>query len=450
MAGKGAQVKRVLIRSAQTLIDGKIDRVDLLIELGVISAISPADSLSHRSDDIVIDARTLHLAPGFHDIHVHLREPGQSHKETIGSGTRAAARGGFTRIACMPNTRPVLDSAEQLQSLHRRLWDDAVVAVDVIAAVTLGSAGDVLTDFAALKAAGAVALSDDGRGIQRAKVMRDALQRAAEVGLPIFAHCEDESLSHLGVIHEGAAARDRCLSGIPAESEAVHVARDIVLAEQSGAHYHVCHLSCAQSLDLVRSAKARGLHVTCEVTPHHLLLSDSDIVGDDANFKMNPPLRTQADRAALLAGLSDGTVDAIATDHAPHTDTEKARGLLSAPFGVIGLETAFPLLYTELVLRGQLSFSRLLALLTEGPSRILSRPPPSLSVGQPADLVLLDLDTERVVRTEELRSRSRNTPFLRRVLKGWPVLTLARGKVAYSSLPQLPESAPALCADASL
>ena len=448
MAGAGAQVKRILFRGAQAFVDGRQSPIDLLVEDRLIAAMAPADSLSASPSDVVVDASGLFLAPGFHDIHVHLREPGQSHKETIGSGTRAAARGGFARIACMPNTRPVLDSAEQLQSLRKRLWTDAVVAVDVIAAVTMGSAGDVLTDFAALRNAGAVALSDDGRGIQRAAVMRQALLRAADVGLPIFAHCEDESLSHLGVIHEGATARDRCLVGIPSEAEAVHVARDIVLSEKSGAHYHVCHLSCAQSLDLVRSAKARGLRVSCEVTPHHLLLSDSDIASDDGNFKMNPPLRTESDRAALLAGLCDGTVDAIATDHAPHTPAEKARGLAAAPFGVIGLETAFPLLYTELVLRNLLSLERLVELLTCGPARILSSPIPKLAVSAPADLVLLDLKTERVVRVEELRSRSRNTPFLHRPLRGWPVLTLCQGQVAFSSLAQLPEPVAAPSASA--
>ncbi len=442
MADAGAKVNRLLIRSAQTLRDGVPTQIDLQVASGEITALAAAGSLATAPGDTVIDASGLFLSPGFVDIHVHLREPGQSHKETVGSGTRAAARGGFTRIACMPNTRPVLDSADSLRQLRQRIAEDAVVSVDVIAAVTLGSAGEELTDFAALKSAGAVALSDDGRGIQRASVMRRALQRAAGVGLPVLAHCEDESLSHLGVIHEGEAARDRCLVGIPSEAEAVHVARDIVLAAQSGAHYHVCHLSCAQSLNLVRDAKARGLRVTCEVTPHHLLLSDSDIVGDDANFKMNPPLRTEADRQALVVGLRDGSIDAIATDHAPHTPSEKARGLASAPFGVIGLETAFPLLYTELVLRGLLSLPQLLRLLTVGPAALLSRPVPTLTVGSAADLVLIDLAMTRTVSEEELRSRSRNTPLIHRVLRGWPVLTLSQGRVAFSSLATLPESRP--------
>lgn len=431
----------LLIRSAQRTSDpdGRSSATDILIRDGWIAAISADSPLPSVPGVPELDARHCAVSTGFFDLHVHLREPGQSHKETITTGTRAAARGGFTRIACMPNTRPVLDDPDTLRMLSARLSEEAVISVDVIAAVTHGSQGEALTDFAALARAGAMALSDDGRGIQRASVMRLALAEAAKVGLPIFAHCEDESLSQKGVIHEGVTAHDRCLIGIPSESEAVHVARDIVLAEQSGAHYHVCHLSSAQSLQLVRDAKHRGLRVTCEVTPHHLLLCDHDIVGDDGNFKMNPPLRTKADREALVAGLSDGSIDVIATDHAPHTVSEKSRGLLHAPFGVIGLETAFPLLYTELVLRGQLTLSRLLDLLALRPYTLMNRKPPQLAVGQPADLVLLDLQTARPVTASELRSRSSNTPFFHRMLRGWPVLTLASGRVAYSGLDTVAE-----------
>jgi dihydroorotase len=406
--------------------------VDVVIQAGRISAIADSGK-SAKSDGgtQVIDARGMLLMPGLVDMHVHLREPGQTHKETLHSGTLAAARGGFTFVACMPNTRPVLDEPDELRTLRRRIEDEALIDVGIIAAVTRGQHGEELTDFAALKAAGALALSDDGRGIQRASVMRAALKRGAELGLPIFAHCEDESLSHGGVIHEGQAALDRCLVGIPAESESAHVARDIVLAEASGARYHVCHLSCAQSLRLVREAKARGQAVTCEVTPHHLLLADSDIVGDDGNYKMNPPLRTAADREALIAGLIDGTVDAIATDHAPHTASEKARGLAASPFGVIGLETAFPLLYTHLVESGRLPLARLVELLTVGPARLLGIRRPRLAVGEVAELTLVDVRRERPIADAELRSKSRNTPFLNRVVRGWPVLTLGRGRVAY-------------------
>ncbi len=433
---------RALLRGVGCLSDrttGSIRHVDITLDHGRIAAIVEAGAGRPASPGApIIDASGLLCLPGLVDMHVHLREPGQTHKETLRSGTQAAARGGFTYVACMPNTRPVLDSADTLRDLRRRIAEDAVIGVGIIAAVTVGSAGEELTDFAALKAAGAVALSDDGRGIQRAGVMRAALRRAGEVGLPIFAHCEDESLSSGGVLHEGHAAHDRCLVGIPAESESVHVARDIVLSERTAAQYHVCHLSCAQSLRLVREAKARGLPITCEVTPHHLLLSDADIVGDDGNFKMNPPLRTAEDRQALLDGLMDGSVDAIATDHAPHTPTEKSRGLGQAPFGVIGLETAFPLLYTRLVEPGLLSLARLVDLLSAVPARLLRIPVPALTVGGEANLTVVDLHSTRPICDAELRSKSRNTPFMSQPVRGWPVCTIAGGRLAYSELPMLP------------
>lgn len=428
----------LLLRGAAVVAaDRPSPLVDLLVEGERIAAVRESGAgAAVPPQTRVLDASGLLLLPGLIDMHVHLREPGQTHKETLLTGTQAAARGGFTYVACMPNTRPVLDSAEELYALRRRIEEEAVVEVGIVAAVTRGQSGEELTDFAALKAAGAVALSDDGRGIQRASVMRAALKRGREVGLPIFAHCEDESLSGGGVIHEGPAAVDRCLIGIPAESESAHVARDLVLAEALGARYHVCHLSSAQSLRLVREAKARGQAVSCEVTPHHLLLSDADILGDDANFKMNPPLRTAADREALLIGLLDGTVDAIATDHAPHTESEKARGLASAPFGVIGLETAFPLLYTSLVETGRLPLSRLVWLLSTGPARLLGLAAPELVPGSSADLTLVDLKTARSIGRAELRSKSSNTPFLNRQARGWPVLTLSRGRIAYAD-PQI-------------
>lgn len=413
--------------------------VDITLCAGRITAIAEAGSGALPQPTArIVEAGGLLCLPGLVDMHVHLREPGQTHKETLRTGTQAAARGGFTYVACMPNTRPVLDSTETLRELRQRIAEDAVIGVGIIAAVTQGSAGEELTDFAALKAAGAVALSDDGRGIQRASVMRAALRRAGEVGLPLFAHCEDESLSHGGVIHEGCAAIDRCLIGIPAESESAHVARDIVLAERTSARYHVCHLSCAQSLRLVREAKARGQAVTCEVTPHHVLLCDANILGDDGNYKMNPPLRSEDDRSALVAGLIDGTVDAIATDHAPHTPTEKARGLLQAPFGVIGLETALPLLYTRLVEPGLLSLARLVQLLSTGPAHLLRIPAPSLQVGSEANLTLVDLHTTRPICDAELRSKSRNTPFMSQSVRGWPVCTVAGGRVVYSELSTFP------------
>lgn len=428
----------LLLRGVSILNDAAatpLRPVDIVVRDGIIAELCAPG----RAPPVgrLVEAAGLVALPGLCDMHVHLREPGQTHKETLRSGTLAAARGGFTFVACMPNTRPVLDSASALAELRQRIAAEAVVGVGIIAAVTLGSRGDELADFAALKRAGALGFSDDGRGVQSAAVMRRALQQAGAVGLPLLAHCEDESLAGNGVVNEGAAATDRCLLGIPAEAESAHVARDLILAERSGVHYHVCHLSCEQSLRLVRAAKLRGQRVSCEVTPHHLLLTDADIADDDANYKMNPPLRTAADRAALLAGLSDGSVDAIATDHAPHTPAEKSRGLQSAPFGVIGLETALPLLYTHLVESGLLTLSRLVHLLTSGPARILGLQQDGLIAGAAADLTLVDLHAARPIADSELRSKSRNTPFMNRVVRGWPVCTIAGGRVAFSTIANL-------------
>lgn len=422
----------ILIKSATILTKSGAPRaVDLRIAGSTIAQIERAGTLAAGAKERVVAGEGLLCVPGFVDIHVHLREPGQSEKETLRTGSEAAARGGFTQLACMPNTRPVLDSAESVRELYRRIEREAVVPVHVIAAITRGSQGQELTDFAALKAAGAVALSDDGRGVQRADVMRAALRAAAAVGLPIFAHCEDESLSAGGAVNEGVAAESRCLLGIPAESEVAHVARDLALAERSGARYHVCHMSCAESARLVREARRRGVRASCEVAPHHLLLADVDIPGDDARFKMNPPLRSAVDREALIEALLDGTVDAIATDHAPHTEEEKGRGLKLAPFGVIGLETAFPLLYTHLCESRDVPLGRILHLLGRGPAELLGLPYSSIAVGVRADLVLLDLETARPVTPHELRSKARNTPFLHRTLRGWPVLTLSAGRPVF-------------------
>lgn len=425
----------ILIKGATILTRSGAPRaVDLRIAGSTIAELARAGTLVPAAQERVLSGEGRLCVPGFVDIHVHLREPGQPEKETLRTGSEAAARGGFTRLVCMPNTRPVLDSAESVRELYRRIEREAVLPIHVIAAITRGSEGRELTDFAALKTAGAVALSDDGRGVQRADVMRAALRAAALCGLPIFAHCEDESLSAGGAVNEGPAAESRCLLGIPAESEVAHVARDLALAERSGARYHVCHMSCAESARMVRAARRRGVRVSCEVAPHHLLLTDADIPGDDACFKMNPPLRSREDREALIEALCDGTVDAIATDHAPHTPEEKARGLKLAPFGVIGLETAFPLLYTHLCEARDVPLSRILHLLGRGPAELLGLPYDPIAVGARADLVLLDLETERPVTPRELRSKARNTPFLNRMLRGWPVLTLAAGRPVFEEI----------------
>lgn len=407
---------------------GELLRQDLLIENGII--VKMAESLERPAEQ-TIDVNGKLIVPGLIDLHVHLREPGFEAKETIESGTKAAARGGFTTVCCMPNTRPVIDAPEVIQNILNQAEKSGSARVYPLAAITVRQLGEELTDFVELKKAGAIALSDDGVGIQRADVMKRAMQQAAEVGLPIVAHCEDNSLAHGGCVHDGVFAKKYGLKGIPASAESVHIARDLLLAEETGAYYHVCHISSAQSVRLVRDAKARGLRVTSEVTPHHLLLCDEDIPHPDANWKMNPPLRSREDREALIQGLVDGTIDVIATDHAPHTPEEKAWGMEKAPFGIVGLETAFPLLYTHLVLTGVLTLAQLVEKMTSKPAQVFGLPYGVLAEGKAADLTVIDLELERVVDPAGFLSKGRNTPFAGWKVKGWPVLTMLEGKITW-------------------
>ena len=342
----------MLIKNGQLLINEELIHSDIYIEDGKIKEIGKLDSV-HA--DEVIDAKGMVIAPGFIDLHVHLREPGGEKKETIATGTLAAAKGGFTTVAAMPNTRPVPDSKEQLQWLNERIKETASVKVLPYASITVREAGEELTDFPALKEAGAFALTDDGVGVQSAGMMLEAMKKAAKAGMAIVAHCEDNSLINKGSVHEGIFSEKHGINGIPSVCESVQIARDVLLAEAAGCHYHVCHISTKESVRAVRDAKRAGINVTAEVTPHHLLLCEDDIPGLDTNYKMNPPLRGALDREALIEGLLDGTIDFIATDHAPHTSEEKAEGMALAPFGIVGLETAFPLLYTHFVEKGILT-----------------------------------------------------------------------------------------------
>jgi dihydroorotase len=382
---------------------------------------------------VVIDAAGRLLAPGFVDMHVHLREPGYEYKEDIASGTASAAKGGFTTVACMPNTRPVADSPETIRYIRDRAKAVGVVKVLPYAAITRGQAGGELTDFAALKEAGAIGFSDDGFGVRSSAMMKRAMEQAAALGLPIVAHCEDDSLIEEGAaVTAGEFARRHGLRGIPNESEAIHVARDILLAEATGVHYHVCHVSTEQSVRLLRLAKSLGLRVTAEVCPHHLTLSDEDIPDLDANWKMNPPLRSPRDVEACIAALEDGTIDMIATDHAPHSAEEKARGLERAPFGIHGFETAFPLLYTTFVKSGRWTLDFLLRKMTADPARAFGLPVGTLDVGAPADLTLIDLEREQTVDPATFLSKGRNTPYAGRKLFGWPTLTMVDGRVVWT------------------
>ncbi|MEK3989503.1 dihydroorotase [Robertmurraya sp. FSL R5-0851] len=419
----------ILIKNGQWLTDkGQKEAVDILIKDEKIAAIGPD---LQAEDAEIIDATGLLVSPGFVDLHVHLREPGGEKKETIATGTLAAARGGFTTIAAMPNTRPVPDSVETLQNLNKRIAETGAVRVLPYASITIRELGNELTDFAALKEEGAFAFTDDGVGVQSADMMLQAMQLAASVDMSIVAHCEENTLIHKGSVHEGEFSKKHGLNGIPSVCESVHIARDVLLAEAANCHYHVCHISTKESVRVVRDAKRAGIKVTAEVTPHHLLLCEEDIPGLDTNYKMNPPLRGKTDREALIEGLLDGTIDFIATDHAPHTAEEKAEGMALAPFGIVGLETAFPLLYTNLVEKGILTEKQLVDFLTVKPAQSFNLPYGKIEVGAVADLVLVDLAKEESIDPNTFLSKGRNTPFGGWECKGWPVVTIAAGKIAW-------------------
>ncbi|GAB2702630.1 dihydroorotase [Paenibacillus thermoaerophilus] len=391
-----------------------------------------SEGLPDTAGHEVVDAAGRLLSAGFIDMHVHLREPGYEHKETIATGTASAARGGFTTIACMPNTKPPTDTPERVRYVLDKAKEAGPVRVLPYAAITKSQLGRELTDFAALKEAGAIGFTDDGVGVQNAKMMKDAMALAASLGLPIVAHCEEDTLLEGAAFSEGEFVKRHGLKGIPNESESIHVGRDTLLAEATGVHYHVCHVSTEQSVRLIRLAKQHGVRVTAEVCPHHLLLSDEDIPGLDANWKMNPPLRSPRDVKAVIEGLEDGTIDIIVTDHAPHSEEEKARGVDKAPFGIVGFETAFPLLYTKFVATGRWSLGFLLERMTRKPADVFGLGLGRLEPGQPADLTIVDLEKEAEVDPAKFLTKGRNTPFAGWKLKGWPVWTMAAGRVAWS------------------
>ncbi|MBU8786348.1 MULTISPECIES: dihydroorotase [Bacillus] len=405
----------------------KIKR-DIRIEGEVISEIG---TLEAEPGESVIDAEGLFVSPGLIDLHVHFREPGGEKKETIETGAQAAARGGFTTVAAMPNTRPVPDTKEQMDWLTNRIQETASVRVLPYASITVRQTGKDMTDFDELSEAGAFAFTDDGVGVQTAGMMFEAMKKAASINKAIVAHCEDNSLIYGGSVHDGEFAKKHGLNGIPSICEAVHIARDVLLAEAAGCHYHVCHISTKESVRAVRDAKKAGIRVTAEVTPHHLLLCDTDIPGLDTNYKMNPPLRSKEDREALLEGLLDGTIDFIATDHAPHTEAEKQQTMSLAPFGIVGLETAFPLLYTHFVKNGAWTLKQLVDYMTVKPCEAFGLPYGRLEAGRPADITLIDLEKEDKIDKNRFLSKGKNTPFDGINCFGWPVLTMAAGKVAY-------------------
>lgn len=376
----------------------------------------------------VIDLHHAAVFPGFVDVHVHLREPGFSYKETIRTGTLSAARGGYVHVCAMPNLDPVPDSLESLNVQREIIARDAAIHVHPYGAITRGERGEALADMEAM-APFVAGFSDDGRGVQSGEMMRKAMLEAKRLGKPIAAHCEDNGLLRGGYIHDGDYARAHGHRGICSESEWGQIARDLKLAEETGVKYHVCHVSARESVALIREAKARGVDVTCETGPHYLVFCDGDLQ-EDGRFKMNPPIRSREDRAALIEGLRDGTIDMIATDHAPHSAEEKGRGLEKSAMGVVGLETAFAAVYTHLVKPGILSMDRLMALLNGNAARRFGYGTP-LAEGQPADLTVFGLDRPFRVDPEQFRSMGRATPFAGMELYGVCLLTMADGKIVW-------------------
>ncbi len=407
-------------------MDGKLS---VLIEDGRIVSISPKTPVVSDAQVIKLDHGM--VFPGFVDVHVHLREPGFSYKETIATGTRAAARGGYTAVCPMPNLKPVPDSLENLKPELDAIEKDGVIHVHPYGAITVGEKGETLADLEAM-APYVVAFSDDGKGVQRDEKMKEAMTRAKALGKVIVAHCEDETLLNGGYIHDGDYARAHGHKGNVSASEWKQVERDLELVRETGCAYHVCHVSTKESVELIRKAKAEGLDVTCETGPHYLVMNDS-MLQEDGRFKMNPPIRSEEDRRALLAGLLDGTVDMIATDHAPHSAEEKSRGLEKSLFGVVGLETAFPVLYTELVKTGVLTLDRLIDAMVTRPARRFGIGTPALKEGAPADLTVFDLNESYKIDPADFLSMGRATPFAGRTVFGKCMLTLCGGEIAWQA-----------------
>ncbi len=411
VTGSGTFAGDILVR------DGRI--------VSVLPGLTPPDCVS------VIDASGLTVVPAFADIHVHFREPGFTAKETISTGSAAAAHGGYTVVCAMPNLDPVPDSPETLGVEQAAIDRDAVISVLPYCSITKGRKGLELVDFKALKNS-CVAFSDDGSGVQGEAMMRSAMEAAAREDVIIAAHCEDDSLLRGGYIHDGRYCAQHGHKGICSESEWGQIARDLKLCEETGCRYHVCHISTKESVALIRRAKARGVNVTCETGPHYLVLCEDDLQ-EDGRFKMNPPLRSAEDRDALVEGLLDGTIDAIATDHAPHTAEEKSRGLAGSAMGIVGLETSFPVLYTALVRTGKMSLERLVEAMSEAPRRIF-RIGGALEPGMPADLAIIDLEKEYIIDSCNFLSKGKATPFEGWTVRGEVLMTLKDGRAVYNNL----------------
>jgi len=424
---------RLVIRNGRVVDPkNKIDKkVDILIENGKIVKIG--ESSKFRPGDvtrstITIDATAKVVTPGLVDMHTHLREPGREDEETIASGTRAAAQGGFTSICCMPNTQPVVDSVSGVKFILTTASQEGVVNVYPIGSITKGRKGEEIAEIGKMRIAGIVGISDDGKPVMNAQIMRRALEYAKMFNLPVISHCEDLNLSMGGVMNEGFTSTVLGLKGIPRQAEEVMVSRDIALAELTGGKLHLAHITTRRSVELIRQAKKKKIKVTCETAPHYFSLSEEDVQGYDTNMKINPPLRTKDDIKALCEGLADGTIDCIVSDHAPHLDVEKDLEYNIAPFGIIGLETMLPLIFTNLVSKKILNLNQAIAKLTVNPADILGLEKGSLSIGSDADLTIIDLNLKKKI-GNEFTSQSKNSPFIGMELKGFPVATIVGGKV---------------------
>ena len=419
---------KILFKNGIVYVNGNFKKSDVLIQDGIVVDIQREISLD---DVVIVDLNNLHILPGFADVHVHLREPGFFYKETILSGTNAAAKGGFTLVCSMPNLNPVPDSVENLKIQQDIIDRDAVIKVLPHASITKKQRGKELVDFESLSEK-CFAFSDDGRGIQSREIMKEAMEMAKKFGKAIVAHCEDESLVCGGYIHDGEYAKLHGHKGISSASEYKQVQRDVELCEEVGGQYHVCHISTKETVDIVRNAKSKGLKVSCETTPHYLTFCDMDLK-EEGRFKMNPPIRSSEDRDALIEGIKDGTIEMIATDHAPHTDEEKSKGLKRSNMGVVGLETSFAVINTFMVNTGHISFEKLVELMSINPRKIFGLEY-GISVGKKADFTIVDRNKEWIVNPDEFISKGKSTPFEGMKLIGDILFTICDGKIVYNKL----------------
>lgn len=417
---------KIILKNGQRIVqENELERIDIAIEKGIITEIG-----KNLTGDKEIELHEKLVTPGLVDVHVHFREPGFTDKETIKTGAQAAARGGYTTVCAMPNTNPIPDTKEKMAAVRSLIQRDACINVEPYAPITQGLTSDALIQMNEVEA---FAYTNDGVGVQDAGTMYLAMAQASKYNRPIVAHTEDNSLLYGGVMHEGFKNKELGLPGIMGIVESSQIARDIHLAKETGAHYHVCHVSSKDSVAAIRSGKMQGVNVTAEVSPHHLLLNEGHIPSDDANYKMNPPLRSKEDQRALLEGFLDGTIDIIATDHAPHTEDEKSGGFMNAPFGIVGLETAFALLYTQFVKPGVFSLEFLIDRMSKIPARLFQLRQAELRVGSVADLAVFDLDTPYTIAKEDYRSKSSNTPFNGKTVYGMCALTLYNGAIVWNN-----------------